>query len=205
MISMCVLCTSEDTKTIPRCYKEMSMRIIFRKILLVGIAFMITGLCACGITEKSVSLEESVIGQWHGQVDIAKMIYKELGDELGIELSPEPAYCDIYFVFDEDGTYLLKIDSESFAKAVGECAEPYTSAIFGFDTGSLVDIIMQYVAKDMPVDTGEERGTYEVNEDELSVLMSTDDGDEITLVLDNEGHLQYEDEEINQTVILEKQ
>lgn len=150
-------------------------------------------------------LSDVIVGQWYGQVDIAKMVYKELDDELGIELSPDPAYCDIYFEFEDDGTSIFKIDSESFAKAVGECAEPYTSALFGFDTGSLVDIIMQYVAKEMPADTGEDQGTYDVNDDEMAVSITTESGEVITLIMDNEGHLQYEDEEINQTVLLEKQ
>ncbi|MBQ6502058.1 MAG: hypothetical protein IJI87_12035 [Mogibacterium sp.] len=65
-------------------------------VLLVTITLM--GLAACGsedIAADNIRLSETIKGEWYGQVDIAKMIYQTISDEIGIELSPNPAYCDV--------------------------------------------------------------------------------------------------------------
>ena len=47
------------------------------------------------IGTREESLSNYILGEWSGQVDVADIMYKELGDELGIDLSPEPEYCDV--------------------------------------------------------------------------------------------------------------
>ncbi len=173
-------------------------------ILVVVLLLLLGGCSGLDNGMHPERLSTNIIGQWHGQVDVAKMIYKELGDELGVELSPEPEYCDLFFEFYEDNTCLIKVDTESFARAAGKCAEPYTSALLGFDTGGLVDIIMQYVAQDIPVDTGEEHGAYTVNDDDCSVLVTKESEESIVMLLDDEKHLQFKDNDIGQIVVLEK-
>ena len=122
----------------------------------------------------------------------------------GVELSPDPEYCDMTMTFNADKTCVMEVDTTGFAKAAGKCAEPYTSAIFGFDTGSLVDLIMQYVASDIPVDTGRETGTYTVDNKNLTVTITNGDGGSDTMYLTKDG-LQYQDHEINQVISFQKQ
>ena len=88
-------------------------------ILVVVLLLLLGGCSGLDNGMHPERLSTNIIGQWHGQVDVAKMIYKELGDELGVELSPEPEYCDLFFEFYEDNTCLIKVDTESFARAAG--------------------------------------------------------------------------------------
>ena len=67
-----------------------------------------------------------------------------------------------------------------------------------------MDIIMQYVAQDIPVDTGEEHGAYTVNDDDCSVLVTKESEESIVMLLDDEKHLQFKDNDIGQIVVLEK-
>lgn len=154
--------------------------------------------------KKSPTMEQYVVGTWSGQVDVAKIMYQGLSKELGVELSPDPEYCDMTMTFNADKTCAMEVDTTGFAKAAGKCAEPYTSAIFGFDTGSLVDLIMQYVASDIPVDTGRETGTYTVDNKNLTVTITNGDGGSDTMYLTKDG-LQYQDHEINQVISFQKQ
>lgn len=179
--------------------KGRKFRIIVVSILLV------TLLTGCRGFINNDKLSDVIVGQWCGQVDVAKIVYKELGDDLGIELSPEPVYCDMYFEFDDDGTVDIELDLEGFAQAVGECVEPYTTAIFGFDTSSLVNIIMKYAAQEISAGTGEEQGVYEVDDEDMTVSITTESGETDELIMDDEGNLLYEDYEIDQIIVLEKQ
>ena len=163
---------------------------------------LLTGCSLFGLGGKSLS--DEIVGEWDGQIDVAKAIYKSLGDELGIELSPEPAYCSVQVIFNEDNTGEFVIDNESFARAVGECVEPYTSGLFSFDTSGLVDIVMQYVAKDMDPGSGTDEFTYEVDDKNDAVTLSTG-SDTTTLYRNDDGALEYtDDDELGQTIILEK-
>ena len=62
------------------------------------------------IGTREESLSNYILGEWSGQVDVADIMYKELGDELGIDLSPEPEYCDVSISFHEDNTYAYTVD-----------------------------------------------------------------------------------------------
>ena len=141
----------------------LSKKKVYVAFFLITLIFLNSACGVKSIIKKEKPLSETVIGQWDGQLDVAKFCYKELGEELGIDISPEPVYSNMYLYFYEDGRFLFKIDIDSFGRALGECSEPYTSALFGFDTGFIVDLIMQYVAQDVPVDSGEEWGTYSVD------------------------------------------
>lgn len=154
---------------------------------------------------KEELLSDMIIGEWQGQADVAQIVYKEINDELGIDLTPEPEYCDIKVTFYEDGTFAIEIDIDSFASAVGKCAEPYTSALFGFDTDYLVGIIMQYVANDMPVDSGREEGKYIVDNKEEIAILTNADGESEIMHLNEDNCLEYEDDEINQIIAFYKQ
>ena len=171
-------------------------------LLLIG---TLIGLCSCGNDGiGSKTLSEYALGEWQGQADVAKIMYRSLEDELGIDLSPEPEYCDVSIRFNDDNTCIFTIDADGFAEAVGKCAEPYVSAIIGFDTEALVDIIMQYVANDMPVDSGVEKCTYTVDEDQLIITVLDESGDENIFYLMEDGSLQYEDKEIGQVISFQK-
>lgn len=159
-------------------------------------------LTACGT--KNAALSSVITGQWHGQLDVAALVYQELGKELGIELNPEPVYCDVTMEFRDDGTCSFMVDTESFVEAVGKCAEPYVSGFFGTNTEWLIDMIMQYAAQNMPVDTGREDGTYEVDDEANSVTIYGDNGGGGTLTRDDDGNLIMEDAGIGQTIVLSK-
>lgn len=168
--------------------------------LLIVLA-LIFSMCSCG----HAKLSESIIGEWTGQVDVAKMIYQELGDELGLELSPEPAYCSVTLSFDEGGEAVMKIDQEEFAQAVGQCASPFTSALLGFDTDSLVSLLMQYVSKDMSEESGTDEFTYTVDDENNTVTFTDESGETTVMQLNDDGQLEYDAEEISQVVVFEKE
>ena len=171
--------------------------------ILLLLSIVITA-CGCGSTAGK-SLSEYAIGKWNGQVDVAAIMYQGLGDELGIDLSPEPKYCSMDITFNEDGTYVLAVNMDEFAQAAGKCVEPYVSAIIGFSTESLVDLIMQYVAEDMSAEDGMDKGTYVVDDEQKLITVSDESGDEDTFYLTDEGTLQYEDTEIGQVITFQKQ
>ncbi len=179
-----------------------------RKVLLILTTFLIAVLISmsgCGNNRiGSETLSEYAVGEWQGQADVAQIMYKGLGDELGIELSPDPEYCDVSICFNEDNTCVYTIDTEGFAAAAGKCVEPYVSAVIGFDTETIIDIIMQYVADDIPIDSGTETCTYTVDENQQLITVSDESGDEIIFYLTEDGSLQYEDDEIEQTITFEK-
>ena len=171
--------------------------------ILLVVIFSLYG-CSNNMT-SSKSLSEYALGEWNGQVDVAKIMYKSLGDELGIELAPDPEYCDMSLYFNDDNTCTMSIDTDGFATAVGNCVKPYVSAIIGFDTSMFVDVIMQYVAKDMPVESGTEECTYEVGDEQQCIIVSDDNGNENTFYLMKDGTLQYEDQEIGQVFTFYKE
>lgn len=175
-------------------------------VVLVIVLFCFSGCSGNGIGSSSEKepLSSYVLGEWSGQVDVADIMYKELGDELGIDLSPEPEYCGVTVSFQEDQTFVYQVDIDEFAAAAGKCAEPYVSAIMGFSTDALVDLIMQYVAKDIAPETGMEEGTYTVDEEQRTVTISDGNGEENVLQLRKDGSLQYEDTEIDQVITLKK-
>jgi len=180
-----------------------------KSIIISVLVLVMTMFTACGsgegVLHKNSVLSEIIVGEWYGQVDVAQMVYHDLGKELGIELSPEPVYCDIKMVFNEDGFCAFIIDVKSFSIAVGKCVEPYTSAFFGFDTDFLVEMIMQSVAADIPADTGRAEGHYEVDDENDVIYISTDDGEVETVYLRKDRNLQYEDTKIGQAIIFEKE
>ena len=169
------------------------------------IAVMFT-FCSCGNNGPgSEPLSEYALGEWKGQFDMAKMMYKSLGDELGIELSPEPEYCNMNISFNDGNSCIISMDKEELAAAAGKCVEPYSSAILGFDTDMLVDIIMQYAVKDMPAESEMEECTYEVDDEQQLITVLDEDGDENVFYLLKDGSLQYEDQDLGQTVTLYKE
>lgn len=178
------------------------------RVITILLLMMLCCLSACGSSigtgEEQEPLSDYVPGEWSGQVDVADIMYQELGDELGIELSPEPEYCGVTVSFREDQTFVYQVDIDEFAAAAGKCAEPYVSAIMGFSTDTLVDLIMQYVAKDIAPETGMEEGTYTVDEEQRTVTISDGNGGENVLQLMKDGSLQYEDTEIDQVITLKK-
>ena len=163
---------------------------------------LLLSLCACG----KKPLSENIVGTWKGQFDVAAMMYKELSDELGlgIDIPADPEYCDVTLEFDEAGNCAMVIDVDGMASAVGKCAEPFTSALFGVDTDVIVDLIMQYVAQDIPEDTGVQQGTYTVDDENLTVNMVDETGDEAVLTLDEDGNLVWEDAAFGQTLVFSK-
>lgn len=169
---------------------------------MIAVMFSVCMLGGCSLFSKPLS--KDIVGQWNGELDVAQLLYKELGDELGIELTPEPAYCSIQLEFNEDNTAVMAIDMEGFARAVGQCAEPFVSGFFSFDTSGLVDILMQYVAKDMDPETGTDEYTYEVDDENETVTLSAD-GEVLTLQRNDDGNLEFTDaEELGQIVVFEK-
>ena len=156
------------------------------------------------IGTREESLSNYILGEWSGQVDVADIMYKELGDELGIDLSPEPEYCDVSISFHEDNTYAYTVDVVGFAKAAGKCVEPYVSGIMGFSTESLINLIMQYVADDISPETGTEEGSYTINNEQMEITVSDGNGNEKILYLMEDGSLQYEDDEIDQVITFRK-
>lgn len=156
------------------------------------------------IGTREESLSNYILGEWSGQVDVADIMYKELGDELGIDLSPEPEYCDVSISFHEDNTYAYTIDVDGFAKAAGKCVEPYVSGIMGFSTESLINLIVQYVADDISPETGTEEGSYTINNEQMGITVSDGNGNEKILYLMEDGSLQYEDDEIDQVITFRK-
>lgn len=175
-------------------------------ILLLMIVFCL-GSCSSnsvGIDNGKEPLSNYVMGEWSGQVDVADIMYKELESELGVNIFPESEYCDVSVSFYENGTYLYRIDIGEFAAAVGKCVEPYVSAIVGFSTGNLVDIIMQYVVNDISSENGMENGTYAVDNEQMIVTMSNENGEERILYLMEDSSLQYDDNEIGQVITFQK-
>lgn len=175
------------------------MRLIAIATALAVCLFMVTG---CSLFEKPLSKE--IVGEWDGQMDVSKAVYKGLSDELGVDLSPEPAYCNVKLVFNEDQTGVLSIDKDGFAQAVGECVEPYTSGIFSFDTSGLVSVLMGYISQGISEESGSEEFTYQVNDDNNEVILQNS-GSSITVTRNDEGNLEYMDEEdLGQTIVFKK-
>ena len=175
-------------------------------ILMLMVAFCLSS-CSIdrgGIDVGEESLASYALGEWSGQVDVADIMYRELSDELGIDLSPEPEYCDVNITFNEDNTYVYTVDVDGFATAAGKCVEPYVSGIMGFSTESLVNLIMQYVAGDISPETGREEGSYTVDDEQMKLTVSDENGNEKILYLMEDGSLQYEDNEIDQVIIFQK-
>lgn len=164
------------------------------------------GLSSCGIGGFPLGkkpLSETVKGDWSAQVDVATMVYRGLSEELGFDISPNQSFCTFNITF-EDEAFVYSIDIDEFSRALGECAEPYTSAFFGFDTGFIVDLIMAYVAKDIPLETGKEYGVYKVDNDNKTVELVVESGEQETLSLNDDGCLVYYDDFWGQDIIFEK-
>lgn len=179
--------------------KQVALLII---VIMIGVS-----ITSCGGTwaDSEASFSEYVVGSWSGQIDMAKFLYKGLGDELGVELSPESEYADVGIIFSEDGTFVLEFDKEGMASATGKCLEPYVSLLTGFDTDLLVELIMQEAVKDMPDDTTRIEGEYVLDNDNYIItLINSDASDDGVMYLDNDGNLQLEDESIGQTLIFKK-
>ena len=75
----------------------------------------------------------------------------------------------------------MELDADSFAEAVGKCIEPYVSAIIGFDTNYMVDMIMQQVVGEMESDSFVENGYYELNNETGEVVVESEDGSLTTM------------------------
>lgn len=179
---------------------------ISKCIIILLVMLLNVSLFSCGDSNRNghVPFSELLIGEWHGQLDVAKILYDELGDELGIDLYPEPEYCDTSITFSEDGSCVMYIDPEGCASAVGKCAEPYVSAFFGIDTSFLVDVIMQCSIKGMSSDSYRSDGTYSIDDENYIVYINCDDGTSGSMFLDGNMNLQYEEDELNQTITFEK-
>lgn len=161
--------------------------------------FMMTG---CSLFKKPVS--KDIIGEWSGQMDVSKAVAKGLSDKTGVDLSPEPAYCNVKLVFNEDQTGVLIIDKDGFAQAVGECVEPITSGIFSFDTSGLVSMLMGYISQSISEDTGSQEFTYQANDDSDEVILQNN-GSSVTVVRNDDGDLEYMDEEgLGQTIVFKR-
>lgn len=161
-----------------------------RKALLLALSMiLIVVMCSCG-----KPLSKSIVGTWNGQLDVAALMYNELGDELGIDLHPEPVYSSVSMVFEENGTGIMVFDKEEFAQAVGDVAEPFVSGFFDVDTDWLIDILMAEVSKDMDSDMTEFTFEYSVNDDKNMVYLTIDGDTEEVLYED--GMLYFEEDGI---------
>lgn len=161
--------------------------------------FMMTG---CSLFKTPVS--KDIVGEWSGQMDVSKAVTKGLSDKTGVSLSPEPAYCNVKLVFNEDQTGTLIVDKDGFAQAVGECVESYTSGLFSFDTSGLVSMLMGYISQGISEDTGSQEFTYQVNDDNDEVILQNN-GSSVTVVRNDDGDLEYMDEEgLGQTIVFKR-
>lgn len=169
--------------------------------VLLIVSIMIASLCSC----SSKTLSNVIIGEWSGQFDVAKLFYKELADELdlGVDVTPEPAYCTATLRFDSDNSFGLQIDINEFTEAVGKCTEPFTSFLFGVDTEWIVSLLMQYIALNTDDESGFISGTYEVNDDERTITLYTN-GAQDDLYWNDDGMLEFRDKFIGQEVAFKK-
>ena len=63
---------------------------------------------------------------------------------------------------------------------------------------------MQYVVNDFSSENGIENGTYAVDNEQMIVTMSNENGEERILYLMEDSSLQYEDNEIDQVITFQK-
>ena len=63
---------------------------------------------------------------------------------------------------------------------------------------------MQYVVNDISSENGIENGTYAVDNEQMIVTMSNENGEERILYLMEDSSLQYEDNEIDQVITFQK-
>lgn len=176
-----------------------------KKFVLVVIAsLLLMTMTACNITSEDADFSDMVVGEWEGEYNVVPIVYNEINKELGFDISTDPVYAGMYFTFNEDGTCLVELDAEEFSVAVGEIVEPYVSAIIGFDTGSMVDLLMQYVASNMDIDDSTVNGTYEVNNDTGEVIVQNEEGNTINLYFKEGGSMEFYEDEVDQTITLEK-
>lgn len=173
-------------------------------VLVIVSSLLLMTMAACGISAGKVSPSDMVVGEWKGEYDVVPIVYEEINNELGFDISMEPVYAGMYFTFNEDGTCLVELNAEEFAAAVGEVVEPYVSAIIGFDTGSIVDLLMQYVASNMNIDDFTVNGLYEVNNNTGEVIVKNEEGSVISLYFTEDFYMEFYEEEIDQTIVLEK-
>lgn len=185
--------------------RNSKLLIVKRLCLILTAVLVLLSLSACNTEnrESAQKLSDVIEGEWNGQVDVAKIMYQELSDELGMDVAPEPVYSDMSVEFSGNGECVMIVDLDGFAQAVGKCAEPYVSGIFGFSTEAIVNLIMQAVSSKILDDTGEVRGTYVVDDENGVVEITTEDGEKGTMVWKN-GALEYYDDEIDQTIIFKK-
>ena len=63
---------------------------------------------------------------------------------------------------------------------------------------------MQYVVNDISSENGIENGTYAVDNEQMIVTMSNENGEERILYLMEDSSLQYKDNEIDQVITFQK-
>lgn len=177
-----------------------------KSVVVAIVVSLLMAFASCSSNDENKILDPSlfIVGQWVGEFDVSQMLYEELSEEVGFDISPEPVYSNVYIVFNEDGTCYMELDTDSFAEAVGKCVEPYVSAIIGFDTNYMVDMIMQQVVSEMESDSFVENGYYELNNETGEVVVESEDGSLTTMYFNKDFSLEYFEEELDQTIIFEK-
>lgn len=158
---------------------------------------------------KKPSISEQLPGKWVGEYDISQRIMAELSDSLGIDLSlikPKPVYCYYIFEFDNNGNFTLYMDSESLAKALGDFVKPYVSYFLNMENDNFYDLVMPYLVDDLPIAADYVNGTYQVDEETQTVLLSEDDEDYgETIYIDSEGYLRYQNPETGEEITFRKE
>ena len=188
-------------------------------VMVVCIAVMLN---ACTVPAKSLS--KHIEGTWTAEINIAPLLYRELASEFGLDLGDtidrtddmevdvdkilggQELYVKTYLTFYEDGTADFSFDVDDMADAAGDFIEPFTSGIIGFDTSTLIDLLIEYVKADLDADEFDSASfTYEVDDKAREVILTDEDGESGSLSWDGKNKLELLDEEVlGQTLVFER-
>ncbi len=175
-------------------------------------------------TTPGKKLSNHIEGTWTAEINIAPLLYRELASEFGLDLGDtidltddmevdvdkilggQELYVKTYLTFYEDGTADFSFDVDDMADAAGDFIEPFTSGIIGFDTSTLIDLLIEYVKADLDADEFDSASfTYEVDDKAREVILTDEDGESGSLSWDGKNKLELLDEEVlGQTLVFER-
>ena len=80
-------------------------------VLLLSVLFILTAFSACGSGKKDA---EKFVGTWKAEISMDETLNKEAaGDDMGKYMKFEGCSIAVFYTFDADGTYSVKVDRET--------------------------------------------------------------------------------------------